>query len=639
VGEGVGGSAIIARRDDETVEGYNYGGLTFGGGVQALWIFLLPFTVLNTGGWTHDPRPGLGRMQRVVVHALSLALTAWFVFTASVVLVDVAGYQWTRRLACSAPTGACARPGLVAVQWWGLAATLVVLAGFAAGLVVVAGKSQNRFEKVASPAARRASPNGDVPRGASEDLEAETFFWHPASARHLLAWHAAVLAASWLAVAGLVAVRVFHPSPPQALDLYPLVVAAGFPAAVGVGLLWLPWVGALVAAPFRRVRPAVGLAGPAIAATLAYAMVIAFDSGLFLFAVQRLNAWPSRPASVPAITAGNAVSLTDVWGAVLIGAAVAALLLAGWIALHRRTASELPAGQSPPGWPLDGVDPGMRGSVSFARTLAWYAHRAPGIALWLAFGLFLTDVAAYTARSHWFHHLELPPPAHPSQALYTVGSYGLTLLPVVVAGLVRSAESSRTFVYTIWDVLTVLPRRFSPLAVRCYGERAVPELQGRIEYHVTAGRPVLVSAHSEGSVLAVCALAPMGPEVTAMVDLVTYGSPLAGLYRSLFPAYFGTGPVESLQARLRAAAGGDDGWLNFYRLTDPIGGPVLGDAADRLLDDPMQTPFVPTPPDPREAPLEHDRTPWTEVAGHSNYLREPELKQSVAALKESLARR
>ena len=87
-------------------------------------------------------------------------------------------------------------------------------------------------------------------------------------------------------------------------------------------------------------------------------------------------------------------------------------------------------------------------------------------------------------------------------------------------------------------------------------------------------------------------------------------------------------------------------WRNFYRRTDPIGGPLRppepapdrkgGSALDTELADPMPTQTVAWLRAPNEAPLEHDRPAWSQIAVHSFYLNEPELKDWVVRLKAAL---
>ena len=129
VGEGVDGSVVIARRDDETIEGYDWGDLTSGSGMQALWVFLLPFTVLNAAGWMHPRDPALGRFVRATIHVLSVMLSATYVFSQAILLVDLVGYQWTRRMFCPNHAAACTTRGILPAQWIGVAGGWLVRGG------------------------------------------------------------------------------------------------------------------------------------------------------------------------------------------------------------------------------------------------------------------------------------------------------------------------------------------------------------------------------------------------------------------------------------------------------------------------------------------------------------------------------
>ena len=137
-------------------------------------------------------------------------------------------------------------------------------------------------------------------------------------------------------------------------------------------------------------------------------------------------------------------------------------------------------------------------------------------------------------------------------------------------------------------------------------------------------------------------IASLPEEYARQVALVTYGSPIASIFGRFFPEYFGDEAVGGVLAKLSDPAPDVPAWRNFYRRTDPIGGPVFltPSTADRGSDielaDPMPPPEHPYSPAPGEAPLEHDRPVWTQIAVHSYYLNEPELKHWVAGLKAAM---
>ncbi|MFF3751767.1 hypothetical protein ACFYYH_15125 [Streptomyces sp. NPDC002018] len=188
----------------------------------------------------------------------------------------------------------------------------------------------------------------------------------------------------------------------------------------------------------------------------------------------------------------------------------------------------------------------------------------------------------------------------------------------------RDASARRT-IGILWDVGTFWPRAAHPFAPPCYAERAVPDLTWRIASWTgrTGGRLVL-SGHSQGSVLAAAAVWQLPAATRHRVALLTYGSPLERLYGRWFPAYFGAGPLSDLSREVHC-------WRNLWRATDPIGGPVRVPAvADRPEVD----------RGPLKDPLAYGRTalhPLPEpVLGHSDYQADPAFAGERAALLDRL---
>jgi hypothetical protein len=220
-------------------------------------------------------------------------------------------------------------------------------------------------------------------------------------------------------------------------------------------------------------------------------------------------------------------------------------------------------------------------------------------------------------------------------------SWLVAFIPAAGVGLIVSGyrdQGRRRQLAVLWDVCMLWPRAFHPLTPPSYGERAVPDLQRRILRLVKdrGGRPgrVLLMAHSQGTVLAVAALLQLehGGEQRRRVALVTYGAPLARLYRRAFPAYVGGGQFAKLQGSLAEGqpAGDAARWRNFSRRTDLIGGDVFtagdqpgGAGGDRVLRDPYTSRYVPEEPMPP-------------VLGHSGYMKDPEMRDEVDALARRL---
>lgn len=209
--------------------------------------------------------------------------------------------------------------------------------------------------------------------------------------------------------------------------------------------------------------------------------------------------------------------------------------------------------------------------------------------------------------------------------LRNAASWAVTLLPVAAVGLVASSYRSsarRRTLGIIWDLGALWPRWFHPLAPPCYAERAIPELQCRILRLTGPAGRVVLSAHSQGTVWATVALRMLPPEHRARMAYVTYGSPLAHLYPTLFPDHFPAahgGLADSLSPA--ASAAGHARWRNFWRRTDPIGGPV--DTGDER-NDPVPL-LDPVPPLCRCGACGR-------INGHSHYLEDESVERHLAAV-------
>jgi hypothetical protein len=222
--------------------------------------------------------------------------------------------------------------------------------------------------------------------------------------------------------------------------------------------------------------------------------------------------------------------------------------------------------------------------------------------------------------------------ARTAQAL---GSWLVGAGVVALVALGRRAyrdPSARRTVGILWDVGTFWPRAAHPFAPPCYAERAVPDLSWRMESwtQLTGGR-IILSGHSQGSVLSAAAVWQLDPATRARVALLTYGCPLERLYGRWFPAHFGPDRLRALHDDMHA-------WRNLWRSTDPIGGPV------RLTTRTPPGGPAGTPVDrgPLLDPVAYGRSldhPLPEpVLGHSDFQADPAFAEERAALLEELAR-
>ncbi|MFI9757040.1 hypothetical protein ACIHFB_03755 [Streptomyces sp. NPDC051963] len=356
-----------------------------------------------------------------------------------------------------------------------------------------------------------------------------------------------------------------------------------------------------------------GLGGPAVA-MLACALGGVMSGGLS----QRVADWlDGTRTSVP----GPPVLLT--WQSSVIPPLLIVLLLLcgllGWRTwLLRRT--ELAAVRTDR--PDAPEDPTRTRRIANTLAMATLTDRAPLLVAVIStttlllgagalVGAMVSDKvpSAATEATHPFLHGA----AETAQAL---GSWliGLGFILFVTWGrrAYKDASARRT-IGILWDVGTFWPRAAHPFAPPCYAERAVPDLTWRMATWTDAtGGRLVISGHSQGSVLAAAAAWQLSPPVRKRVALLTYGSPLERLYGRWFPAHFGPAALSSLHHDV-------DCWRNLYRLTDPIGGPVRlpGDCGPEVDHDALKDPLAygRTETHPLPAP----------ILGHSDYQADPEF--------------
>jgi hypothetical protein len=187
---------------------------------------------------------------------------------------------------------------------------------------------------------------------------------------------------------------------------------------------------------------------------------------------------------------------------------------------------------------------------------------------------------------------------------------------VVLAWRSRSNPTLRRTIGILWDIGSFFPRAAHPLAPPSYGERAIPDLARRVErLTATPGSRVVLSGHSQGSVMVVATVLQLAPDTAERVDLLTHGSPIRRLYLRFFPAYFGPYTLRAAYKRV----GGR--WRNLYRDTDAIGGWAL---------DP------PTVPDaPVDRRLVDPQTLADDILGHSDYWTDAGYARALADLAEA----
>ncbi|WP_130797608.1 hypothetical protein [Streptomyces otsuchiensis] len=371
-----------------------------------------------------------------------------------------------------------------------------------------------------------------------------------------------------------------------------------------------------------------GLGGPAVA-LLACGLAGALTGG----AAQRVADWLSpAPGTIP----GAPVLLS--WQAAAIPSLLAVAGVLGLVAVARvaRTRRRLaptvlanyPGESAPP-------DEHRSGRVAGAVARARLTDSAPSVVGVLAGASLLLGVVAVagaglTGRTPSEAAGDAPAVLSAVAGFSeSFGSWMLSAAVLVVVAMGRRAyrdPAARRTVGILWDVGTFWPRAAHPFAPPCYAERAVPDLSWRIGTWVDAtGGRVVLSGHSQGSVLAAAAVWQLDAPTRSRVALLTHGSPLARLYGRWFPKYFGPHALRLLRDDLPC-------WRNLWRATDPIGGPV--GVGGRGLDD------RPVDLGPLLDPLHYGRNlqcPLPEpLLGHGDYAADPAYDRERALLCHAL---
>ena len=517
------------------------------------WVVLAPFTLANVAGWMHPANaPRRAAWCRRVAHLIGISLTITTTAWVAHLLIDIVAWQ-----------------GLVGLNvwvhhplrrlWLGVALTLVgILASFA-----LAGRTRAAAEAVAPSTAAPET------RGGVDDDERvfnPAFFAHEPdlaflSVVHQLAALGTLAATTMLALhrAGTQPVPVPGvPNPLRLGDVFSTIGAVQWAGVAVLAIIGLERPGLLA----RRWR----ISGPAVAMGLAVLMSNAGWSGVVLVTRRALSMRADGQ-----VVLGSEVALLEGFTAGVVAAAAMATVLAIVAAVRAggNAAVIAPADAQRVPRPLWALQGAIRGidligtagvGVSFGVGLCLFIHRFQPPADWLA----PWPVQIQGPDAGWLTRLAAAAPL-----LLALGA-GLA------AGATRYLPRMRPWVASVWEVLTFWPRRFHPLAITPYSEIVVPQLQLQVVDALKEGRQVVVSAHSQGSVLAVSALAGLagGGLNLSGTSLVTHACPLGPLYGRFFPHQFAPEALIPLAEHLADRSGTGAAWINAWRRGDPVGGPV-----------------------------------------------------------------
>ena len=178
----------------------------------------------------------------------------------------------------------------------------------------------------------------------------------------------------------------------------------------------------------------------------------------------------------------------------------------------------------------------------------------------------------------WVGFLSQQPSDGPAARVLTqFGAWVLIALMFSLVFLARGAfrdASVQRSVNIVWDIVAFWPHAVHPFIPTPYSLRTVGDLADRIRHHSdqprgTDGRDVVVCGHSQGSLVSFAAMNLLSENECDRVGLLTYGSQLRLIFARAFPMYVNYDAIHHLHGRLNGA------WLNLYRDTDPLAGPVL----------------------------------------------------------------
>lgn len=240
-----------------------------------------------------------------------------------------------------------------------------------------------------------------------------------------------------------------------------------------------------------------------------------------------------------------------------------------------------------------GEDPRPRLDSTWVRTVAvamWSARLKMflPIMFWVFAGTGLALCVVVGVEQLWdvqffppFGWLSAPRQPDELNLLINIGSWSLTGLAALLVLLGRGAirgKSVRRGVNVVWDIIAFWPRSAHPFVPPPYSQRVVLGMRDRITYHLgthpTTPNPepathVVVAAHSQGTLITFASLLWLRPDELARVGLVTFGSQLQVAFSRAFPTYVNFAAIRALFRSLESR------WVNLYRDTDSIAGPLL----------------------------------------------------------------
>lgn len=431
--------------------------------------------------------------------------------------------------------------------------------------------------------------------------------------------------------------------------LWEVLVTLGLLFAFALLILWSSQAGrpepAAHQSPLRR-----GLhgQGASVFAALGVLFGATFSAGLYTYAAAFLRTGSLAPRAHDVSDAFRAFSVPEVARVAMIAyvwaVAVFVVVLLGTVGyvlvLRARPLRPDPV---PLDYPDADTDEDRARSIRRAVVMARFTDRVPAVLGILALaGSAITGYFGAGLAAENFADVVWPGIGVSHHGFWSAtslagkGSY-LTMLTmtglITVGYAVFRTPATRRTVGMLWDIASFWPRSAHPLSAPCYAERTVPDLVTRLAGYrtVTPGRTVILSAHSQGTVIAAATLFQLegyDPRLLDRVGYLSFGCPLRRLYSCYFPVYFGPARLEQLQ---QALGGEQPRWLNLWRRTDYIGAEVTTGPPP---DDPDAQPWDRLVLDPPMFARAVGATAFTTISRHSDYWKDPSgsFQRAVADL-------
>ena len=330
-----------------------------------------------------------------------------------------------------------------------------------------------------------------------------------------------------------------------------------------------------------------------LAQTIAIIGLVAFSAAAVVVLL-RLNP-VSEPASVAWFTRMRD-TVAHARGAIVVGACVFAIganVVAGMYLVRRDVIDPAGLADGEQGWASWGwFAVGAVVAALFAARLRTSAARVAATvvgAVVVPVGVVLAVALTFAWVTHRSFESALSRVVSESDEWFVIIAV-LAALVAPMAGVIAymwrgsKDQDTRRIVGVLWDIVNFWPRQFHPWAPPPYTDTTIPELAERVQAlsRDSGAHTIVVSAHSQGAIIAVPALSKLHAATAADADtenpsarvcLLTYGQLLDAHYRWLFPWVFN----PALFAEVDAYVGGR--WINLYRVTDPLGQPVRAVAA------------------------------------------------------------